>query len=264
MYETGHHGIRSHTPPYFAGPACGGTNSGIQWCDLTHARRQVGVGGGGLWMVATSLAQQLHRNRIPADRRLLFGAYVVAVMVVAALLCYRDFARLPNEIAMAGLGFWLTAALAVLADAMPVTLPGRWIMAAIFPSIAFTFAIMLVHGLAAAITVQAVAVLVFSLRLRHAWWRACFNIGQYSLAFGLSYVVLNAVEANVPSRRLFVVAIVLAAATWFLAKYFTTALAIWLKDDVGFWRMALVPMPAEALTTGALLMLAPALMMQLQ
>lgn len=215
-------------------------------------------------MVATSLAQQLQRNRIPSDRRLVFGGYVVGVIVVAGLLCYRDFAVLPHEIAAAGIGFWLTAALAVAADAMPVTLPGKWMMAAIFPSIAFTFAIMLVYGLAAAITVQAVAVLAFSLRLRHAWWRAVFNIGQYALAFGLSYLVLNTLAAALPSRRWFVVAIVVSAAVWFLVKYFSTAVAIWLKDDVTFWRMALVPMPAEALTTGALLMLAPALMMQLQ
>jgi diguanylate cyclase (GGDEF)-like protein len=215
-------------------------------------------------MVATSLAQQMQRNRVPADRRLVFGGYVAAVILVAALLCYRDFAHLPEELATAGLGFWLTAALAVAADAMPVTLPGRWMMAAIFPSIAFTFAIMLVHGLAAAIAVQTAAVIVFSLRLRHAWWRACFNIGQYALAFGLSYLVLNAATAALPGRRWFVIAIVLAAATWFLVKYLTTAVAIWLKDDVGWWHMVLGAMPAEALTTGALLMLAPALMMQLQ
>jgi diguanylate cyclase (GGDEF)-like protein len=215
-------------------------------------------------MVATSLAQQLQRNRVPAERRLAFGGYVVAVILAAALLTYRDFESLPALIAGAGVGFWLTAALAVAADAMPVMLPGRWITAAIFPSIAFTFAIMLAQGVAAAIAVQTVAVLVFSVRLRHKWWRACFNIGQYALAFGLSYLVLHAITDVLTGRRWFVVAIVAAAAVWFLTKYVTTALAIWLKDDVHFWRTALAPMPAEALTMGALLMLAPALMMQLE
>jgi diguanylate cyclase (GGDEF)-like protein len=215
-------------------------------------------------MVATPLAQQVQRNRVPDDRRLIFGAFVVAVIFAAALLCYRDFAGLPAEIATAGVGFWLTAALAVAADAMPVTLPGRWITAAIFPSIAFTFAIMLAHGLAAAITVQALAVLVFSLRLRHVWWRACFNIGQYTLAFGLSYLVLNSVRDALPGPRWVVIAIVVAAAVWFLTKFVTTALAIWLKDDQNVWPMVLGSLPAEALTMGALLMLAPVLMMQLQ
>src|SRR5262245_7612966 len=114
-------------------------------------------------MVATSLAEQMH-NRVPVDRRAVVGGYVVTVILAATLLSYRDFAQLPAELAAAGLGFWLTAALAIAADAMPVTLPGRWNSATIFPSIAFTFAIMLTYGLAAAITVQALAMTVSSLR----------------------------------------------------------------------------------------------------
>jgi diguanylate cyclase (GGDEF)-like protein len=213
-------------------------------------------------MVATSLAEQKH-NRVPAQRRTVLGGYVVAVILAATLLSYRDFPHLPSDLAAAGLGFWLTATLAVAADAMPVTLPSRWNSALIFPSIAFTFAIMLVYGLAAAISVQAIAMTVSSLRLRHAWWRISFNVGQYALAFALSFFVLSRLSAT-PSGRPTVIAIAAAAGIWFAVKYLLTATAVWLRDDTGWWNTVLTPLPAEALTTGALLMLAPALMMQLQ
>ena len=59
-------------------------------------------------------------------------------------------------------------------------------------------------------------------------------------------------------------AVLFAAGAWFFAKYLTTAIAIWIKDGAPFWSMLLGPLGAEALTTGALLMLAPATMMQVQ
>lgn len=215
-------------------------------------------------MVASSLAQQLHRNRVPAERRTSFGAYAVGVLVLAVLLTFRDFAALPNVLtSQLTIGFWLTAALAIAFDAMPVSLPGKWNTAAIFPSIAFTFAIMLVYGVAAAVIVQTLAVAVSSLRLRHAWWRAVFNVGQYTVAFGLANLVYQSLLEVLPQRGV-ILAVVAAALTWFFVKYLTTAIAIWLRDDVRWWPMVLGALGAEAMTTGSLLLLAPALMMQLQ
>ncbi|HEX6684151.1 MAG TPA: EAL domain-containing protein, partial [Candidatus Limnocylindrales bacterium] len=153
------------------------------------------------------------------------------------------------------------AALAVAADAFPVTLPGRWNTAAIFPSICFTFCIMLLYGIAPAVLVQAMAVAMSSWRMHHAFWRACFNVAQYAVAIGLAHFVLVAVNAHSSWRLL---AVFGAAVAWFIAKYMTTALALWIKDGMAFWPMVLGPLPAEALTTGALLMLAPATMMQVQ
>jgi diguanylate cyclase (GGDEF)-like protein len=218
-------------------------------------------------MVATSLAQQMLRNRVPAERRAAFGAYVAGVLALAAVLTIHDFVDLPSHslfqgITVSTLGFCMLAVLAVAADSMPVTLPGRWNTAAVFPSIAFTFAIMVGYGPALAIIVQACAVAVSSWRLGHATWRALFNIGQYSLAFGLSALVFSQLRLLFANERQLVLAIVGAALVWFLVKYLTTAVAIWLKDDVAWWPMVLGPLGAEMLTTGALLMLSPALMMQ--
>ena len=216
-------------------------------------------------MVATSLAQQTLRNRVPATRRRVFGFYVGSVMLLATVLIFDDFLALPDKLAeltpTMELGLCIMVALAVAADAFPVTLPGKWNTAAIFPSITFTFCIMLLYGVALAVIVQTLAVAMSSWRMRHALWRACFNVAQYSVAIGLSHLVLEMVNDHVPYR---IVWIMCAAGAWFFAKYMTTALAIWIKDGVPFWRMVLGPLPAEALTTGALLMLAPATMMQVQ
>jgi len=216
-------------------------------------------------MVATSFAQQMLRNRVPATRRRAFGFYVACVMLLATILTIDDFLALPETLAALSssmrLGLCIMAALAVASDAFPVTLPGKWNTAAIFPSITFTFCIMLLYGVALAVIVQTLAVAMSSWRMRHALWRACFNVAQYSVAIGLAHLVLDAVGDHVSLR---LVPILCAAGGWFFAKYMTTALAIWIKDGVPFWPMVLGPLPAEALTTGALLMLAPATMMQVQ
>jgi len=219
-------------------------------------------------MVATSLSQQMSRNRVPAERRAVFGAYVLTVIVVAGVLTYRDFVNLgewhvfSDGWSLSAIGFTMTAVLAVAADSMPVTLPGRWNTAAIFPSIAFTFAIMLALGPAPAIVVQALAVAVSSWRLKHAVWRAMFNIGQYALAFDISWTVYTALPWRFPADQAIVLSFVAAAVTWFTVKYLTTAVAIWLRDDTAWWPMVLGPLTAEGLTTGALLLLSPVLMMQ--
>jgi len=216
-------------------------------------------------MVATSVTQQMLRNRVPAARRRAFGIYVVSVVLLALILTIDDFLTLPAALAeltpTMRFGLWIMAGLAVAADAFPVTLPGKWNTAAIFPSITFTFCIMLLYGVALAVVVQAMAVAMSSWRMHHAPWRACFNVAQYSVAIGLAHLVLETVSGQVPSR---IVPILCAAIAWFFAKYMTTAMAIWIKDGVPFWPMVLGPLPAEALTTGALLMLAPATMMQVQ
>ncbi len=210
-------------------------------------------------MAATPQALQAHRNRVPAERRRNFGVYVIAITVAAAAITLRDLAGLPEVLAHVTVGFWLLAGLAVAGDALPVTLPGRWNTSAIYPSICFTFAIMIDSGLAAAVVVQGLAVAVASLRLRHALWRAVFNLGQYTLAFGFAYAVLHLFSGDNPPGLL---ALAAAAATWFAVKYLTTATAIWLRDGGSLLPIIMGPLANEALSTGALLMLGPVIAAQ--
>jgi diguanylate cyclase (GGDEF)-like protein len=76
--------------------------------------------------------------------------------------------------------FWTIAALAVLVAAWPP--PGTGDTTALAPA-AFTFALLIGWGVAPAIAVQAVAVVVASVRRRHPSWRVLYVIGRYALAF---------------------------------------------------------------------------------
>ena len=69
--------------------------------------------------------------------------------------------------------------------------PGRRMSSAVFPSICFTFAILIDSGLLAALAVQAAAVVVSSWRMRHKPWRAVFNIAQYALALSAAQAVIH-------------------------------------------------------------------------
>jgi diguanylate cyclase len=204
-------------------------------------------------MTATTIAQHAQRNRVPAERRGPFGAFVIGIVLAAAAITVPALPALPHELATASLGFWLMAALAIAGDALPVTLPGRWNTAAIYPSICFTFAIMIDNGLAAAVLVQGLAVVVSSWRLRHAVWRAIFNLGQYTLAFGVADLIVGWLQRA--TGLLGLLAVVGAAGAWFAVKYLTTATAIWLRDGGSWWTIVRGALGNEALTMGALLLL---------
>ena len=125
------------------------------------------------------------RNSVPAERAAPFYTFVWAVITVAALaVAPSRWPGCPQQLPDLPAAFWVMAALAVICDARPFAPPGRRQSSAVFPSICFTFAILLAWGLGPAVLVQAAAVVVSAWRLRHAPWRAVFNIGQYALRAG--------------------------------------------------------------------------------
>ncbi len=90
----------------------------------------------------------------------------------------------------------------MIVDARPFNAPGREPDATSSPSIAFTFALLLGWGLGPAVAVQSAAVVVSSVRLRHAPWRAVFNAAQYGLAFCAASLVLTLLDrADAATRR---------------------------------------------------------------
>jgi diguanylate cyclase (GGDEF)-like protein len=201
------------------------------------------------------------RNSVPPALRLPFFAFVAVTVAAAVAAAAVPLARLPT--ADLPVAFWLMAALAAVADARPFTPPGRRQTLAVFPSVCLSFAILLAWGLGPAIAVQAVAVAVSSYRMRHAAWRAVFNLGQYTLAFGTAELVLRGAGLRPYPIEGFgagqVAAVVAAAAIWFAVKYGSVTLALRLRFGGAWWprfRRALV---WESLTYGALLLLSPVL-----
>ena len=81
-------------------------------------------------MVATSLSQQMLRNRVPATRRRAFGFYVAAVMALATALTLDDFLVLPEALAdlttTMELGLCIMAVLAVFYRYGPSRDEPRW------------------------------------------------------------------------------------------------------------------------------------------
>ncbi|MFD0747965.1 putative bifunctional diguanylate cyclase/phosphodiesterase [Phytohabitans flavus] len=183
----------------------------------------------------------------------------MAVITAAVLVSTLPLARLPGQLPDLPAAFWVMAGLATLVDARPFTPPGRRQSSAVFPSTCFTFAIMLGWGLAPAVAVQAVAVVVSSWRMRHAWWRAAFNIAQYALALSAAYAVSRL--ADLDRIGWFDVGVVAAAAAaWFLVKYGSVTVAVRLLFGGRWWVMFRQGLPFELLSIGALLLLSPVML----
>jgi diguanylate cyclase (GGDEF)-like protein len=206
----------------------------------------------------------VRRNSVPAERAASFYTFVGAVITVAVLLCAAPISRLPEQLPDLPTAFWVMAALAVLCDYRPFAPPGPRQSSAVFPSICFTFAIMLAWGIGPAVLVQAAAVVVSSWRLHHAPWRAVFNIAQYAVALGAAEAVTRGIGETVFTvggrpTWIDVVAVVAAATAWFLVKYGTVTIAVRLHSGGNWWRTFRQGVAFESLSIGALLLLAPIL-----
>jgi diguanylate cyclase (GGDEF)-like protein len=79
--------------------------------------------------------------------------------------------------------FMVLAGLAVLGELFPVRVPFRHEAQEVTLSTAFVLAILLTFGLPAAIAVQVLGSVLSDCHLRKVWWKAAFNVGQYTIAW---------------------------------------------------------------------------------
>jgi diguanylate cyclase (GGDEF)-like protein len=183
---------------------------------------------------------------------------VAIVVALAAILLIVETAAPWARPASLGAEIWLMAVMAVIADVFPMSPPGRRMSSAVFPSICFTFAILIDSGLLTAIMVQAAAVIVSSWRMKHKPWRAVFNIAQYALALSAAQAVIHISAGTLPETvptGVIVCVWVGAAIAWFCTKYATTSIAVWLRFGGPLWPTVTAPLAPEALTTGSLLLI---------
>ncbi|MGC4747218.1 putative bifunctional diguanylate cyclase/phosphodiesterase [Micromonospora sp. DT201] len=203
------------------------------------------------------------RNSLPPGRVAPFAAFVVGILVVAALTAAGPIATLPGEVSRLPVAFWTMAALAVVCDARPFVPPGRRQTSAVFPSTCFTFAILLGWGLGPAVVVQAVGVVVSGWRMRHAAWRTAFNVGQYACALAAAYGVIQLGPGTIFSGgRLHwtdVAAVGGATLAWFVVNYGLVSWAVRLRFGDRWWPTLRQGLGFELLSTGSLLLLAPVL-----
>jgi len=204
------------------------------------------------------------RNSVPSERVPTFFGFVGVILVSAVAVCAVPLLGLPDQLADLPAAFWLMAALAVISDSRPFTPPGLRRRSEVFPSVCFTFAILLAWGLGPAVAVQAAAVAVFAWRARHVPWRAAFNGAQYALALAAAHAVATLVGAGPyagitdPGPTDVAVAVG-AAVAWFVVNYTTVTLAVRLRFGGRWWPIIRRGLGFELLSTGSLLLLAPIL-----
>jgi diguanylate cyclase (GGDEF)-like protein len=170
------------------------------------------------------------RNSAPAERVWSFYLYVSAVVLAGAAVATPFLWTVPGLVWHGSTAFWLMVLLALLADVRPYVPSGACRTSAIYPSVCFTFAIMLTSGLGAAVLVQWLAVVVHTWLHRDLSLRPLFTAGQYAVSFGVAYGVLAGFGALpfLPAGRYQVVVVVLAALVWFVTSHLLVSVMIWL------------------------------------
>jgi diguanylate cyclase (GGDEF)-like protein len=203
------------------------------------------------------------RNSAPPEREKAFFGYVAVVCVVALAIVIPALPELREVPAHSPATYWLLAVLAVVADLRPFPPPGGQ-RSVVFPSICFTFAILLMWGFEAAVVVQTAAVVASAVRMQHRPWRAAFNAAQYAIAFGAAAAVLLATQGRpfAPGGKPGwpdVGLALAAAAVWFVVNNVLVTSAVALRFGGSWWRALGENIADDALTTGSLLLLAPVL-----
>jgi diguanylate cyclase (GGDEF)-like protein len=185
----------------------------------------------------------------------LMGIAAAGVVAVAVWASDPSAGRLP-------LAFWVTGALAVLAEARPFRAAERRRHPAVGPSAYLSFAVLLGWGLGPAGAVLTVATAAGWWRLRSAWWRALLGLGQHVAAAAAAALVLSAADllpyrSGARSGATEIAIVLLAAAVWVAISATLTVVALQLRADQRRWATLTRPPSRESLTHAALLPLAP-------
>jgi diguanylate cyclase (GGDEF)-like protein len=203
------------------------------------------------------------RRALPEPAKRSRGVYVyVAVIAAAGLGLFAWLA--PHGVSGVlkdQLRFWLFVGFVLLGELFPIRLSRRNEEEQIATSTMFIFALLLIKGLEVAVIAQAIASIAADLGARKKWWKAAFNIGQYTLSLWAGSEVLRVLRyqrmtsVHLGLEELAIV--LLAAGAFFLVNNFVvgTALAIaqetpvieYLRKDIVF----------QITTTGVLLCLSP-------
>jgi diguanylate cyclase (GGDEF)-like protein len=206
------------------------------------------------------------RNSAPPRHRQAFVCYVGAVVLGGAALVGSAVPGLVRALTALPPAYWLVLGLAVVVDAQPFRPLARAAHhrqpPAVSRSLCFSFAALLLWGLGPAVLVALAAAVVLFWRLRAAAWRIAFNLAQYTLSYGAAALVLRLLGVGHPSTwsgLLAVAGMLLAAVAWFAVSYLLVCTAVALRFGGAPRTILLDSLGYEALTTGALLLLAPIL-----
>ncbi|MCW2605988.1 MAG: diguanylate cyclase/phosphodiesterase [Frankiales bacterium] len=189
--------------------------------------------------------------------------YVDVVGLLGALLLVQAVRGLDlSDLTQPGAGFWLVCGLLLMGELRPV-LTGGSDKDGLVVTTAFVFAVLLGHGVIAALLLQALATTVVDLAKRKALWRIWFNVGQYTLSWSAAALVMRllghqaslAEPLSLGHRDL---AVALAGgATYFCVNQVLASYAIALRAQEPFRDVLFEDVRYEVSTNATLLALAP-------
>jgi diguanylate cyclase (GGDEF)-like protein len=159
--------------------------------------------------------------------------------------------------------FGLLALGVILAETLPVKIPGRGQDEEITLSTSFSMALLLAGGLGPAVIAQGVASMIQDVNSGKPGWRVRFNLGQYTLSLVAAFLTLRLLSdtSRVGSAHPFtgtqLPAVLLSAAAFFITNTGLVGIAIALHQGASIRRYFRNDFFFVVTTAGVLLLLAP-------
>ncbi len=211
------------------------------------------------------------RNVMNGPHQLLLKPFVALVSlsglaVVAYLVSTADLTPVPYL----GPAFYAVAGLLLISELRPLLTAGAHDVNGVALSTAFVFAILLRYDLTLALVLQVVAVVISDTTKRKALWRVCFNAGQFTLSWSAAWVVMVALGHHpdlahpIPLSGHVLLPALAGACTFFVVNQLLVSRALSLKAGTRLWESMRPDLVYELLTHGALLALAPLIVLSIQ
>lgn len=195
-------------------------------------------------------------------RSWLFSGYVATVALLGlAVLAVVEAIGWTTSAQEERSALLLLAGLLVLVELSPIEIATRTAKDSVTVSGVFACAVLLGWGLAPALAIMAVASVLNDVTHRVAWWKAAFNVGQYSIALTAAGAVLAALHAfRPPGGRIDgrqVLVLLLAGALFFLLNNTLTGIALALSEASPVLAFLAKDFRFQAAVHGSVLLLAP-------
>ncbi len=212
------------------------------------------------------------RNVLGGPHERLFRLYVGSVALgglalVAGVLSRADLVSVLPHL---GPPFFAVSGLLLVSEFRPLLASGSRDVNGVVLSTAFVFAILLRFDLALALALQTLAVVISDSTKRKAVWRTAFNAGQYALSWAAAWGVMSLLGHHANAAHPLslteqdLLPALAGACTFFVVNEVFVACAISLKSGDGLLTTLLPDLASELLTTGALLALAPVVVLSIQ
>ncbi|HET8978350.1 MAG TPA: EAL domain-containing protein [Solirubrobacteraceae bacterium] len=190
--------------------------------------------------------------RVYCEGVFLGGIAVVALFALTAKLTY-----LYQE----PWGFGVLFAGVLLGEMMPIRVTHRGSEEELTLSASFAMALLLAGGLIPAMIAQGIASVVQDRHSGKPWWRARFNVGQYSLAMAAAELVMRALSVhhlgNHPFAAAQLPAMILGITAFFVVNAGVVGVAISLHQGTSIGHYFRASLPFTVMTATAVVLVSP-------